>query len=846
MSGLDAVNNFVNNAGVEANRTVGRMASRAGMSTTTLLWIGLAVLVVIGIVVAVILMLNKGKKASPGASANNTTTNATPPPAIERVVEVEKVVEKEVERVVYVPGPTRDVVINRYLPSTVITTTAAAPKAPPPPQKTQPPGTFNIHFQGAKNVWRTQGYSALLDKYGRGVWMTFTLSNIKYRMKLNTAETTPIHNVTIQAWSAGNWIALDADNNMRTIKYSKNVRTATDNYLKITAAEPQTAPAAKPTAPKPTGPKPTAPKPTGPKPTAPAKAKGYWIKFANQVNVHVASEGYAALKDKYGEGMWLNFKAGTADFRLRFNKAKSKNVHNVTLQKKIGGTFVTLTDVASMSPLTAAPSNKAAKAFDVVVTSADRPDPVPAAAKPSTSTPIDETPIDETPADEEPADTGKTCKNGKTLDEFGSKCIDGPDLCASKGKVWSGKKCVCATGTSWDGSTCVSKSTGQSAAPVDQPAGVTKKKDCAVNKVWSDDKGQCMCTSDYKWDGSACVLRSSGGGPPPPDNSNTDGGGGDPNLTNSAGLTWNGQCGKWSNMNALDDSGWERSKNNPRACCGKKVCRCRDMINGDYFDTTDPAVAGGKCAKSDNNSGGGDPNSTNGLDCNKYNEQKLLGSTTWQIDSTQPAGRCCEKKERSARYHACAFPEDGYPSGTKIVARNPGGETEAYDTPFGDQWVYQKGWANDRVFTNGNKVRTVLKNKDNGKAYTETTNDNALPEYSYLNNPQTDPQTDPNCTDLKKEFPTTTFEFRNGKCVVTAVKTGWNGVCPGNWTRYKDQNICCQNTGGCTCRYMPDGNFFPTSAPDIRNGECAAKPGCKKVCTVGNGRLPVVCKDVCE
>ena len=135
MSGLDAVNNFVNNAGAEANQTVGRMASRAGMSTTTLLWIGLAVLVVIGIVVAVILMLNKGKKASPGANANTTTNNTTaPPPAIERVVE--KVVEKEVERVVYVPGPTRDVVINRYMPSTVITTTA--PKAPPPPPTPDP------------------------------------------------------------------------------------------------------------------------------------------------------------------------------------------------------------------------------------------------------------------------------------------------------------------------------------------------------------------------------------------------------------------------------------------------------------------------------------------------------------------------------------------------------------------------------------------------------------------------------------------------------------------------------------------------------------------------------------
>ena len=786
MSGLDAVNNFVNNAGAEANQTVGRMASRAGMSTTTLLWFGLAVLVVIGIVVAVILMLNKGKKASPGANANTTTNNTTaPPPAIERVVE--KVVEKEVERVVYVPGPTRDVVINRYMPSTVITTTA--PKAPPPPQKTQPPGTFNIHFQGAKNVWRTQGYSALLDKYGRGVWMTFTLSNIKYRMKLNTAETTPIHNVTIQVWSAGNWIALDADNSMRTIKYSKNVRTATDNYLKITAAEPQTAPAGKPTGPKPTGPKPTGPKPTvkptGPKPTAPAKAKGYWIKFANQVNVHVASEGYAALKDKYGEGMWLNFKAGTADFRLRFNKAKSKNVHNVTLQKKIGGTFVTLTDVASMSPLTAAPSNKAAKAFDVVVTSADRPDPVPAAAKPSTSTPVDEEPVDEEPADETPADTaGKSCKNGKTLDEFGSKCIDGPDLCASKGKVWSGKKCVCASGTSWDGSTCVSKSTGQSAAPVDQPAGGTKKKDCAVNKVWSDDKGQCMCTSDYKWDGRVCVLRSSGGGQP--DNSNN-GGGGPPPPDNSNNGGGGDECAQYNNRDSgglLGSKTWSNDSSQYGRCCEKVVANPRYHACVFQENGMDKVVARNDTAPCVNNEKGCNflkPFGDGYVYFEGWNKnERLFSNGTFN----RTIGKDGNYKEASTI--------TGY-----LVKTDP---TPVISSIFPDPCKSFFG----SVLVDGNccdKESCICRAPG------------AIPDNKNFWYTESANHRDGACVDPKNKNP-----------VVT--NTSWTPLqCDQGWTRY-DDNTCCANTE-CRCRKMsdkdkPGGGYFNTTLKhvNINGGKC--------------------------
>ena len=519
--GLNAVNNYVNNAANDAfntvNRTAGRMAAKTGMGSSTMLWIGLAILVVVGIVVAV--MFLGGKDKDKKDKKDETEEDEEPAEPNIKYVPSDPIIKTET---VYVPTPgeTREVI--KYLPAP---SKSVQPKVIVDPLAAQPAGTYAMQFAGAANMWRySPGYTEVLTKYGRGAWLTFSLGGTTYRMKFNTPETDPLHQVAIQRSAGGGaWTTIASDADMGAIKFSKSARTAPMNFLKITGAASSIAPAPK------AAPKPKAsvavPKASG---TDQSTAKGFLLQFASYNNVHVKSPGYAAIQAKYAANpqAWLAFKSGSTEFRLRFNKAKNANVHNATLQKKIAGTFTTVADNASMSPLIAGPSAKTAKAFDIVVGSVIAADPAPAPVKGPAAASIVEDPVDDDPVDVTPggggggggSTGGRVCTNGKV--DNGTKCIDGPSLCEGKGKVWSGSKCVNKKGGGGGGSSGggggSSGDGGGSGGGGGSSGGGSSGggRVCSNGKVDNGTKcinGPTLC-GDKVWNGSKCVTDKSGGG----------------------------------------------------------------------------------------------------------------------------------------------------------------------------------------------------------------------------------------------------------------------------------------------------------------------------------------------
>jgi hypothetical protein len=745
MSGLNAVNNYVNNAANSANEVIGRMTSRAGAGSSsagagssTMLWIGLAVLVIIGIVAAVLFLGNKGKK-----TADSTETEPAP-----KTVYVQS---PATIQTVYVPTPgeTREVTreVIKYLPAPPqnnndkVVTPVVTPVVNPLAK--QPAGTYAMQFLGATNIWRySPDYTKILTQYGRGAWLTFALGGATYRFKFNNVETVPIHQITLQRSAGGGaWTTITSDAGMGAIKFSKSAQTAPMNFLKITGAASDLTGVPK-AAPKAAAPKAAAPKATDNKDQA--KAKGYLLQFASFNNVHVKSPGYAAIIAKYASNPlgWLSFKSGSTEFRLRFNKAKSANVHNATLQKKIDGTFTTVTDNASMSPLVASPSAKTAKTFDVVVTSVTAADPAPAPSKGTDAAPA---PVGSTPDVTPGGDgSGRKCSAGKV--DNGTKCIDGPDLCASKGKVWNGSKCVTDKSGGGGGG-------GGDYTPPDNGGGGgggSGGRKCSAGKVDNGTKcidGPDLCASKGKvWNGSKCVTDKSGGG------GGGDGGGGSTPPDNGGGdvtpvVSGGGTCNNCSHLNKPKTDGakdWEcKTKKTPAVdlCCSDTTKTCIQP-NGERTGYVATCVA------------------------------RQPGDTAWGC--YDPAYPCEGKDWRKGNRPAC-FKDKSY-SGTPINTTQPP--------------------KNDSGGGTCNNCSHLNKPKTDGVTDWECKT-NKSPKVDLCCSNTTN-------TCIKPNGERIVYGGGNTPVVPSSDKCRWGNMDQPGWVRYNDNDCCAKQ--GCDCVHNPKGS----------------------------------------